>query len=97
MNDLRKYYSEEYKAKLHKIRVKYLIETILCVVLVFIYFCISRSIINLILAIFGGILGVMYLISLITLFVSPETVCPPNGQKQSISKIGAAVKNLRRR
>ena len=95
MNDLRKYYSEEYKAKLHKIRVKYLIETILCVVLVFIYFCVSRSIINLILAVFGGILGAMYLIGLIALFVSPETVCPPNSQKQSMSKIEAAFKNFR--
>lgn len=86
MNDLWKYYKKEYKDKIKRARIDFAVRAVCCIFLVVLYF-ITSSVFQLILAVFGGIFGFMYLIGFVALLISPEKMLPPEGYKEPMSRL----------
>lgn len=72
-NDLAKYWSEDFKQRLHKLRKDCIIRILMCAFIIFTYYF-DKNIIHFILAILSGILGVIFIGITIGLYVKPIEV-----------------------
>lgn len=93
-NDLKKYYSEEFKESVKKMKRSCTIRFLCCAFLVFAYF-INPTAIQLILAILGGVFGLIFAAIVAGLVINPVVVmnmAKVNNKKTS-SKKNIAKKN----
>lgn len=85
MNDLKKYYSDDFRAKLKKIKLTWFLRLLLCIALVLIFLT-NTTIIGRILMIFGIVYGLILLIGLICVFLNPNIIVVYN-KKSNDKKI----------
>ena len=72
-NDLKKYWSEDFKNKVNAIRKTCIIRIIMCAFIIACYFC-MRSAFLMILAIIFGVVAAIHIIVLIAVLISPDTL-----------------------
>lgn len=87
-NDLSKYWSEDFKKDLSKLKKKTAMYIAMCAFIVLTYFF-DRNIIHLILAILSGILGIAFIITMVGLYTNPTEIVKaskPNPNKKKKRK-----------
>ena len=90
---MKKYYSEEFKESVKKMRRSCTIRFLCCAFLVFAYF-INPTAIQLILAILGGVFGLIFAAIVAGLFIDPVVVMDmAKVNKKTPSKKNTAKKN----
>lgn len=87
-NDLSKYWSEDFKKDLSKLKKKTAMYIAMCAFIILTYFF-DRNIIHLILAILSGILGIAFIITMVGLYTNPTEMVKaskPNVNKNKNKK-----------
>lgn len=79
-NDLKKYWTADFKDRVNATIKKCIIRIIMCIFIIVCYFC-MRSTFLMILAIIFGVVAAIHIIVLVAVLISPDTVLNDAKQK----------------